>query len=206
MPNWCSNYVEVHHEDPRKMVGLRRAFRQGRMLDYICPVPAELKDTMAGSFGDEAKQAELAAKTQRNIEKYGYGNWYDFCVGNWSTKWDVGERGSDTVYDDKLGLNFDSAWAPPIGAYEKMIDQGYEVTAYYYEPGMSFVGKWFDGCDECYELGGENSNTVRDVIGAELDDMFGISESMAEYEDENAEEELTVWIKDGADKLKLETL
>jgi hypothetical protein len=36
--------------------------------------------------------------------------------------------------------------------------------------------------------------------------MFGISESMAEYEAENEEEELSEWIKDGADKLKLETL
>jgi hypothetical protein len=38
------------------------------------------------------------------------------------------------------------------------------------------------------------------VIGAELDDMFNISESMAEYEDEN--EELTEWIKDGVEARK----
>jgi hypothetical protein len=77
------------------------------------------------------------------------------------------------------------------------------VTLYYYEPGMGFVGKWEDGCDDYYEYAGENSNTVRVAIGDELDDMFGISESMAEYEAENEEEELTEWIKDGKEKLGL---
>jgi hypothetical protein len=44
------------------------------------------------------------------------------------------------------------------------------------------------------------------AIGNELDDMFGISESMAEYEAENEEEELTEWLKDGVETRKLETL
>jgi hypothetical protein len=71
---------------------------------------------------------------------------------------------------------------------------------------MGFVGKWEDGYDDFYEYGGENSQTVRSAIGDELDDMFGISESMREYEEENAEEELTEWIKDGADKRELKTV
>ena len=37
---------------------------------------------------------------------------------------------------------------------------------------------------------------MRAAIGSDLDDMFGISESMAEYEAENEQEELTEWIKD----------
>ena len=76
------------------------------------------------------------------------------------------------------------------------------MTLYYYEPGMGFVGKWEDGCDDYYQYEGENSNTIRAAIGDELDDMFGISESMAEYEAENEEEELTEWIKDGVDQKK----
>jgi hypothetical protein len=35
----------------------------------------------------------------------------------------------------------------------------------------------------------------------DLDECFGISECMRDYEEE--EEELTTWIKDGADKLGL---
>jgi hypothetical protein len=66
---------------------------------------------------------------------------------------------------------------------------------------MGYVGKWEDGFDDYHEYGSENSKTVRAAIGDELDDMFGISESMAEYEAENEEEEeLTEWLKDGIDK------
>jgi hypothetical protein len=41
---------------------------------------------------------------------------------------------------------------------------------------------------------------VRAAIGDDLDDMFGISESMAEYEAENEQEELTEWIRDGVEQ------
>jgi len=82
---------------------------------------------------------------------------------------------------------------------EALTEQGFEVTLYYYEPGMGFCGKWQDGDDEYIEYTDENSETVRAAIGDELDDMFGISESMADYEAENEEEEeeLTEWIKEG---------
>jgi hypothetical protein len=82
---------------------------------------------------------------------------------------------------------------------EALTEQGFEVTLYYYEPGMGFCGKWHDGDDEYIEYSDETSETVRAAIGDELDDMFGISESMADYEAENEEEEeeLTEWIKEG---------
>ena len=54
---------------------------------------------------------------------------------------------------------------------------------------MAYCGVWQDGCDDYYEIGGETSETVRELIGDELDEMFCISESMAEYEADNAEEE-----------------
>ena len=101
---------------------------------------------------------------------------------------------------------FDSAWSPPMGIVEELSARGLEVTLYYYEPGMAYVGKYEDGYDDYYDLGGLDSSTVTAAIGNELDDFFGISESMAEYEAENAEEELTEWLKDGVEKRKLEVL
>jgi hypothetical protein len=65
---------------------------------------------------------------------------------------------------------------------------------------MGFCGKWEDGSDDYYEYSGETSATVRAAIGDDLDDMFGISESMAEYEAENEQEALTEWIRDGVEK------
>jgi hypothetical protein len=84
-----------------------------------------------------------------------------------------------------------------------LVEQGFEVVLYYYEPGMGYCGKWEDGFDEYYEYSGENSKTVRAAIGSDLDDMFGISESMAEYEADNEEDEdLTEWLKDGIEQKK----
>ena len=88
-----------------------------------------------------------------------------------------------------------------MGIVEELTNRGLSVTLYYYEPGMGFVGKWEDGYDDYYEISGETSKTVRSVIGDDLDDFFGISESMAEYEEEN-EEELTQWIREGAEERK----
>jgi hypothetical protein len=184
---------------------LADAFDAGEFCGTVVPMPEELNIT-SGSLGDPVAQAELEAKSAANLEKYGFANWYDFNVANWGTKWEIGGNG-DTAEIDDDGLSFsapfESAWSPPTGVCEALVEQGFEVTLYYYEPGMGYVGKWEDGCDDYYEFSGENSTTVRAAIGDELDDMFGISESMAEYEAENEEEELTEWIKDGVEKKAL---
>ena len=189
MPNWCNNGIEISHEDPAKLEALAQAVREGKFCNHVIPVPQELTETIAGSYGDDEKQAALLAQTAANIAKYGVGNWYDFCVNRWGTKWDVDAyEGENTkVEDGRLQFGFDSAWAPPIGIYEELVEQGFSVRAYYYEPGMAFVGKWEDGCDECYEYGGETSKTVREAIGDELDDYFCISEDMAQWEEDDEE-------------------
>jgi hypothetical protein len=201
MPNWCSNGVTITHSDPAKIRALADAMVEGKFLDHIVPVPADLKDTMAGSYGDDERQALLEAQTARNIEQHGYGNWYDFCVNEWGTKWDVNCDGNIEVSEDGLTIfaSFDSAWAPPCRVYEVMVDDDYDVVAYYYEPGMGFVGKWDNGIDDCYEYGECNSSTVRDYIGEDLDDYFGISESMAEYEDDEELDELREFLEEGAE-------
>ncbi len=182
----------ISHEDSSKMEALVSAIKEGKFCNHVIPVPEDLK-IVAGCVGsdDDPKQIELVRKTAENVEKYGAGNWYDFCVSHWGTKWDVDPYDPEDVVikDNCIEFGFDSAWSPPIGVYEALVEQGFEVEATYYEPGMAFVGRWFNGDDEFYEYGGETSKTVRDVIGEELDEEYGISESMAEWEEENEEEE-----------------
>jgi len=205
MPNWCSNHITVRGTDPVAIKRLADAFDAGEFCGAVVPMPEELNIT-SGRLGDGAEQRELEAKSAANLEKHGYANWYDFNVAKWGTKWEIGGNGNEAERDeDGLGFSapFDSAWSPPIAVCEALVEQGFEVVLYYYEPGMGYCGKFEDGSDDYYEYSGENSNTVRAAIGSDLDDMFGISESMAEYEAENEEEELTEWIKDGAEKKAL---
>jgi hypothetical protein len=209
MPNWCSNHITVRGTDPVAIKRLADAFDNGEFCATVVPMPEELNIT-SGFLGSGDEQKELEAKSAANLEKYGYANWYDFNVANWGTKWEIGGNGDEAERDeDGLGFSapFDSAWSPPIGVCEALVEQGFEVVLYYYEPGMGYCGKFEDGYDEYYEYSGETSKTVRAAIGSDLDDMFGISESMAEYEAENEEEEdLTEWLKDGIDKKALVAL
>ena len=54
---------------------------------------------------------------------------------------------------------------------------------------MAFAGIGEDGIDDFYEYGGLDSAGIAEELPVELDEAFGISESVAEWEAENAEEE-----------------
>lgn len=189
MPNWCSNTLVLEHDDPAMLERARAGFNKGGLLNEFIPVPKELVETIAGSFSDPAKQDELNRQTHKNIDTYGYANWYDFCVAEWGTKWDVGEEdGSAEIVDGQLQLTFDSAWAPPIRAFKKLEDMGFKVTATYYEPGMAFAGKYENGEDDCYEYSGMSSEEAREYIPQELQDEFGMVDDLAEWESESDDE------------------
>ena len=202
MPNWCNNNLVLEHDDPAMLVRAKDALDRGEFLNEFIPVPQQLQ-IVAGSLGDPVEQAKLEADTARNVEELGYGNWYDYCVGEWGTKWDCGEQGNTDISPDGkiLHTGFDTAWSPPIAAYEKLLDLGFRVKAMYFESGMGFAGVWEDGIDDCYSDWGD-SQGAKDTLPQELDDCFGISESQAEWEAENEEEELTEWIKEGVEARK----
>ena len=192
MPNWCNNTLELQHEDPAMIERAKAAFADGRLLDEFVPVPKSLH-IVAGRVGDDTdpKQIELEAQEKANLEAHGYSTWYDFCVNEWGTKWDIGGDDYNAPQQDspnKITMAFDSAWAPPTAAMDKFMDLGFSVRLYYYEPGMCFCGIYDENGDDYYDLSGMNSEQVKEGLPEVLDEMFGISECMAEYEEENAEE------------------
>jgi hypothetical protein len=201
MPNWCNNWVELQHDDPKQITRAFDALERGEFLQEFIPVPEDLK-IVAGRVGadDNPEQIALEAAEKRNREKYGYTTWYEFCTNEWGTKWDCGEQGNNDVHPDGLLLTagFDTAWAPPLPAYAKLEEQGFKVRAMYYEPGMAFAGVYEDGNDDYYNLEGMDSQQAAQALPQELSDMFGIVETMQEYEMENQEEEdLSEWLNDG---------
>jgi hypothetical protein len=104
----------------------------------ILPCPDELRATASPFRGDDATRDRLVAA-------YGHTNWYDWCVANWGTKWDVG--GDAELLDlqpDCVRLRFDTAWGPPIewtvGATRLHPEVTIRVEAF--EPGCDLVGWW----------------------------------------------------------------
>jgi hypothetical protein len=189
MPNWCSNIVTLVHEDRKMISRAIKAAQNDALLNEFVPCPIALTSTTEGSFGDPTEQAELNALREYNRKTYGYSSWYDFAIGEWGTKWDI-SNGGDDYKIKKVGNNysvklyFDTAWSPPIDFYDKMVEIGFNLEAGYYEPGVNFCGQYFDGSEETYELNNLTSDEVREQIPEELDEMFSISEQMAEWEEE----------------------
>jgi hypothetical protein len=176
---------------------VRKAFNDGALLNEFIPIPQSLK-IVAGCVGDPDEQKKLEEDTARNKEVHGYGNWYDYCVNEWGTKWDVGADGNPAQdIPGGLMLGFESAWAPPCGAYEKLTEQGFRIRAMYFEPGMAFAGIWEDGIDDFYEYGGLDSAGIAEELPVELDEAFGISESVADWESEQEEENIDIDLDGG---------
>ena len=189
MPNWCNNTLELSHEDPAMIERAKAAFLEGKLLNEFIPVPEDLH-IVAGRVGDDSdpKQIKLVEQEELNRIKYGYSTWYDYCVNEWGTKWDVG-GGDGSLQDIEGGviITFDSAWSPPIAAYAQLQEQGFEILAMYYEPGMCFAGRWYNGDDDYYEYGGMTADEIEDTLPPELDEAFGISQSVSEWEQEQEE-------------------
>jgi len=206
MPNWCNNTLALEHDDPAMITRAKEALDRGEFLQEFIPVPKDLTDTVAGFKGEDQREAH-EAQQKANVEKHGYANWYDFCVNEWGTKWDVGGDGQADVSDDGKDLftTFDSAWSPPVNAYAKLEALGFRVNAMFYEGGMAFAGSYEDGSCDDFSLSGMSADEIEQTY-PEIDEAFGIAESIREYE-AMEEEELTEWIKDGAEKrAELKTL
>jgi len=190
MPNWCMNHLEITHSDPAKMEEALIAWKSGGFLDYFIPVPYELRcETIAGRLDwekflnkDHYRDIDRAIR-EANKKYLGFESWYEWRLANWGTKWDVGhasEHGEPPeLKDNVLTVNFDSAWAPPVDAYETLHEMGFQITAYYWEPGLCFGGKWENGMDEHYpDISSENVDT----IPQDLNEIMGISENLELWE------------------------
>jgi hypothetical protein len=204
MPNYCNNVVEI--QGPQHI--LKTLVDHKLDFQKIHPYPPEL-DITAGREGadDSPEQIALVAAEESNLAKYGYRNWYDWCVNNWGTKWNAGGDNDamqvdydEDVNDQGIALfQFDTAWAPPLGVLEKLMDTHPELSieCRYHEPGVGFFGVWTDGVDRCYETEQFPKSTdafwTQHQDGRLLDETFGLVESMQEYEaDQETEAEKMV--------------
>jgi hypothetical protein len=195
MPNWCDNNITITGPNSviDKIEKITDEKSEDGLLQFMYPMPKELSDTTADGSKDKAM-----------MKKHGYSNWYDWAVENWSTKWDVNEfygvdrqHLNDSLDESTITFGFSSAWAPPIGAYENYINENSNVSirASYYEPGCDFMGIWDNGIDDCYEVStiapkGSVDNFWTSAEGKELDEMFNITEGMAQYEADQEEERI----------------
>jgi hypothetical protein len=157
--------------------------------DYAITPVAQTYPEISAKYAKTEEERERILKNEPTIRE---DSWWDWRVQNWGTKWDVGGNDYNEPIQEtpnKIIMSFDSAWAPPTTAMDKFEALGFSVRLYYYEPGMGFAGIYEDGHDDYYEYGGLNAEQIAEELPEALDEMFNISEDVAMWEEENAEEE-----------------
>ena len=178
MPNWCNNSFSITGNtesirdlwDTAQTAGPDGGFG---LLNAIAPMPAALNETTAPSEDGE--------------------DWYTWRVNNWGTKWDVSDEGLEFI-DNGDGTAciqgwFDTAWAPPIAAYEQLADDfdSCVIECSYHEPGMDFAGFWSsEGGDEYCDNLTEQCELPEDEqsdLFKRLDEEYNLQEQFEEMKE-----------------------
>ena len=127
--------------------------------------PKKLNDKINNFNGlfdfDKEKQFnsinELGKQYIENIKNYNFPQWYDWCVENWGTKWNV-EDDIDVVYDkniDEYDISFQTAWSVPTGIVEKYSELC-EDDEFYWE----YEDEDYDGTHILRKINGEIVDTI----------------------------------------------
>ena len=158
MPNHTDNRVILSHDDSQQIDNIYNVMNTGdtELCNYLIPEPR-----------DDAGEPTSGG--------------YDWRLQHWGTKWDIYNATCERMDENTLVLSFDTAWSPPIPVYDKLVDMGFEVNARYLDEGWGYIGEYVNGDDWC-------TNDVESVAEhyPELDEEFGISELIAEYQDEES--------------------
>lgn len=188
MPNWCSNSITIQGPtDTLKQLwddaqtGHKYQDDDGNTVEEF------------GLLNAMVPQPDFDSVTDLSE---GMPDWWTWRVSNWGTKWDISDEGLEFT-DNGDGTSeitgwFDSAWAPPIEAYNAFLDDmdNCSITASYHEPGMDFAGFYTDGEEEHlegvrdeYEL----AEDERSDLYNRLDEEYGLSADFAMWDEEDEE-------------------
>ena len=164
MPNWCSNNFSITgNKNSISDLWVAAQLKEG-LLEAIAPI----------------------------------GEWeYGSAVDTWGTKWDVSLEGLEFEDhgDGTASITgwFESAWAPPIAAYEQLAADfdSCVIECSYFEPGMDFAGFWssengeehLDNLHDEWEKGDDACDLYK-----QLDDEYNLSEQFQEWDEEFSEE------------------
>ena len=180
MPNWCNNTITLTGPKEKITAIYAKAKEDNALLQQLKPMPEALEGTTSPS--------PTEGKVQPLVD--GFDNWYDWRVQNWGSKWDV-DADNLELSEDGTTIEgwFDSAWAPPIHAYEYFLtdNEDCSIKSYYYEGGMDFGGLWEDFADAEVTMSDFTADEMEDPSSGliyDLNEHFNFSKYVREYEEE----------------------
>ena len=181
MPNWCSNSITI--SGPTETI---QQLWEDAQTAHVFTVEVDGEEITKREFGLLNAMVPI-------------GDWdYGAAVESWGTKWDVSDEGLEFTDngDGTASIDgwFDSAWAPPIEAYNTFLDDmdNCSIQASYHEPGMDFAGFYTDGDDEYLENLHDEFKLPEDErsdLYNRLDEEYALSENYDMWEEDEEMEE-----------------
>ena len=196
MPNWCSNSItitgpidqvkDLWTRAQTATVDSKDGERSFGLLEAMVPQPNYDEVDVPPALGEKKIMSD----------------WWDWRVTHWGTKWDVSDEGLEfTDCEDGYGTIsgwFESAWSPPIEAYNTFLERNEEfsIRSTYEEGGMDFAGIYEDGDDEGMEgisewcekiVRGECEREDTPELFQRLDEEYDLVENRRDYIEEEME-------------------
>ena len=148
MPNYCSNFVDITHDDARKVFELASIFETENPFECIAPEPNwEQIPRGANNVYPEREYFKTSDGKKHFILRWPDTREQDLRWNQWRNKnWGCKSEPWDVVVDHQvannmLHLEFITAWSPSDGIFQKLVDLGYEIMNWAYEePNMDMYG------------------------------------------------------------------
>lgn len=171
MPNWCENQLTIIGGSTllRKF---NKQFKSGQDLNW------ETKERS----GPKVYSFETFIPIPQEIIQQGFHKaGYDWCIANWSTKWDINGVSQEAPFIKGKDLGslyylFDTAWGPPLKVVEAMSLQYPDLTfkLVYGESGSIFYGEYVLkggwATEETFEVDGDEAIPYLIDIGLWVED------------------------------------
>ena len=145
MPNWCSNEVQIDGNEKDIAKFKEECFTDHKgvaVLDFskVLPEPDYDKPKKDGTHNNGVQTEPSSVMP----------DWWTWRNDNWGTKWNLvpNHDGDLTAYmtvedgEDYISLEFDTAWSPPSGIYEAIVEKypDLDINWFYREDGVQLVG------------------------------------------------------------------
>lgn len=152
MPNWVMNDLSITGtpEVIAQMKAQLSAPYEITHYNFIKDEMETVKIEQPFSFWNIIKPTNLDEYHDKPNEKQDTRNpnhWYPWNISHWGTKWDVREV-QVSESPTSLGFGFDTAWAPPVEAIDRLAEQYPTASielAYTEEQGWGGTIEWEDG-------------------------------------------------------------
>mgnify|MGYP003112746695 CR=1 FL=1 len=152
MPNWCENVVNIYgdNEDLQKFRKecMSKNEKGSEYLDFAKVIPEPDYETtpvpktfpqIHADFAKTEEEKQVALKNEPTIREDA---WWDWRLQNWGTKSNLSHMEDFTDDDGNTEMIFYTAWAPPHGIYDALVEKYPDLTIswFYHEPGVEMAG------------------------------------------------------------------